>query len=88
MEEDNQSTKDIEENKTIDKNDYVMGEEIPPSPVIGATRTNENKNIHDSTCGCNDCFVEICNNSKNITKDGLTNIVRNFIKLRKKNYVS
>ena len=77
-----QNIEEVEENPTMDDNDYVAGEEISPSPVIGA-RHNEIKNKHDNTCGCNDCFVEVCNSIKNLTKDNLTNIIRNFIKCRK-----
>merc|ERR1711915_1002849 len=79
-----QNTEEVEVNLTVDDNDYIMGEEIAPSPVIGAARSNGNKNIHDKTCGCNDCFIELCNREKNITKDSLTNIIKNFMKIRKK----
>ena len=84
MESDIQKTEEVEVNHNIENNDYVMGEEITPSPIIGKRRTNENQNMHDNTCGCNDCFVELCNNDKNITKDDLTNIIKIFIKLRKR----
>merc|ERR1711915_409426 len=75
---------EVETNHTMDGNDYVMGEEITPSPIIGTRRAGDSRNMHDSTCGCNDCFVELCNSNTNITKEVLINIIRNFMKLRKK----
>ncbi|XP_064080677.1 zinc finger protein 84-like [Macrobrachium nipponense] len=50
MDGNTQSNKEIVEENTIDKNDYVKGEEIIPSPVIGALKVNEKRRTHKNTC--------------------------------------
>ncbi|XP_066970071.1 tigger transposable element-derived protein 1-like [Macrobrachium rosenbergii] len=47
-----QNTEEVEENHTIDDNDYVKGEEITPSPIIG-TRANETRYVLENTCKTN-----------------------------------
>ena len=34
---------------------------------------------HHERCGCNNCFIRDCKETKPLTKDKLSNIVRNFM---------
>ena len=62
--------------------------EISSSPIIGRSivgriQSLELKKTHDDLCGCHDCFINLCQQSKNITKDNLLNIIRNFKRCRR-----
>ena len=66
-------------NETENPDDYKMGEEITPSPIIG-----KRLKTHNETCGCNDCFIESCHKIQNVTKDRLINTIRNFVQYKNK----
>ena len=39
---------------------------------------------HDELCGCHECFMDLCKISKNMTKDSLIVLVKNFVRCRRK----
>lgn len=66
---------------------YDESKEIHPSPIIGTTRKTKKEqqtNEHEDTCGCSKCFVAMCHKNKTITKESLTNTIRNFMRYRNK----
>merc|ERR1711915_235972 len=73
-------------NQNKDDN-YDENKEIPPSPIIGATRKINKKQKtyeHEDKCGCSKCFIAMCHKNKTVTKESLTNTIRNFMRYRKK----
>lgn len=63
--------------------------EISPSPIIGNPYLRrappvEKKKKHDDICGCHDCFSNLCQACKDLTKDKFTILVKNFIRNKRK----
>ena len=69
---------------------------ITPSPIIGKTGKSLNRNYplstgidsnqqaskHHSSCGCNQCFINLVNETNPETSGSLTTMINNFIKFR------
>ena len=76
------------ENEIEDPDEYKVGDEITPSPIITTTinsaKIRKEMKTHNETCGCNECFIVSCHNIENMTKEKLTNTIRNFVQYRRK----
>ena len=62
--------------------------EASPSPIIGNPYPRRvppfgKEKDHDDMCGCPDCFVNMCKQEKNTTKESWMHMINNFEKNKK-----
>ena len=75
-------------NERENTDEYKKGDEITPSPIISRPTMEKMQSVdlgkkHSDLCGCHDCFLDLCSENKNINKDSVIVLIRNFIKYRK-----
>ena len=74
--------------KRKDTNEKIV-DVITPSPIFSRPTAEKVQSLeirkkHDELCGCHECFMDLCHLNKNITKDSLIVLIKNFIRCRRR----